>query len=267
MKCNKCGQLNSEEAKFCRYCGALLNEESEQTKENVRETQNSSENLEKEETGEKTVEWGTSFFDIVFEIMEGNKRFFEEPPHLHKEKDCSFCGSTDTQLIAQNTTDIKSNGYNWTSGCCGMCLLGPFGILCGMIGGGTKVKITNEAWWLCPDCGKKHIAQSSALEKADALMKGILGNSLIAGIAGAFIYAIMCQELSTVLAFLATIVFSIAVPAVLVSTNYKILYENLGYSIVELLSIEKRKEYTYFFIGAIVIIFLVSLLLGANMIE
>lgn len=270
MICNKCGRNNSEEAKFCQYCGAPLTENMQEQENN----QESKEQPEKKETidkEEREGKWTSSFGELLFEIIDGmkteNNRFFTEPPYPHKENACSFCGSNNTKLITQNTTDIKSKGYNWTRGCCGTCLLGPFGILCGMLGGGSEVKITNETWWLCSDCGKKHISQSSALEKADILMRGVLGNSVIAGIVLAFVYAGIYEGINGFFAFVATVALSVVIPLVLTSMNYNTLFNDLGYSIIDILSIKKRKEYGYILVGAMVIIFFIAWVIGVNAVE
>ncbi len=268
MICSKCGRNNTEGAKFCQHCGAQL---TETVKEEELNKEDPSENKQSIDQEERDEQWSSSFIELLWNIIDGlgkeNNRFFTEPPHAHKEKECSFCGSSNTQLITQNTTDIKSNGYNWVSGCCGTCLLGPFGILCGMLGGGSKVKITNETWWLCIDCGKKHISQSSALEKADMLMRGILGNSVVAGIVLAFVYAGIYEGIGEFFAFVATIILSMVVPVVLTSINYDILFKDLGYSIIDILPIKKRKEYSYILFGAMVITFLIAWIIGVNAVE
>lgn len=59
-----------------------------------------------------------------------------------------------------------------SNGCCGMCLMGPFGLLCGLCGTGTKVDINNEVMWICKSCGKEHLSQKDALQKAQAESAG-----------------------------------------------------------------------------------------------
>jgi len=66
----------------------------------------------------------------------------------------------------RSVTKIKNSGYSASSGCCGLCLLGPFGLLCGLCGTGSKVDIRNETVWICQKCGKQHLSQKDALEKA-----------------------------------------------------------------------------------------------------
>ena len=45
-----------------------------------------------------------------------------------------------------------------------MLLLGPFGLLCGLCGKGSKVESKSELWWVCKKCGKAHIALADALK-------------------------------------------------------------------------------------------------------
>ena len=51
-----------------------------------------------------------------------------------------YCNSEDTFPIVKNETEIKTKGYSMGRGCCGMCLLGPFGLLCGALFTGSKVR-------------------------------------------------------------------------------------------------------------------------------
>lgn len=63
-----------------------------------------------------------------------------------------------------------------------MFLLGPFGLLCGMCGIGSKVTVTNELWWTCVKCGKQHISLKDALAKWDAAGKKLMLSSFSNGI-------------------------------------------------------------------------------------
>lgn len=44
--------------------------------------------------------------------------------------------------------------------------MGPFGLLCGLCGTGSKVDTQNETIWICQSCGKEHLSQKSALDRA-----------------------------------------------------------------------------------------------------
>lgn len=46
--------------------------------------------------------------------------------------------------------------------------MGPFGLLCGLCGIGSKVDTKSETIWICKNCGKEHLSQKSALDKAQA---------------------------------------------------------------------------------------------------
>lgn len=265
MICDKCGKDNAEGAKFCQNCGKLLHEEMQkEDRKESEETSGNSDSRNEERQGEK---WSSSFWEVLLEIVEGKGGFYTEPPLMRNEKECSFCGSDNTQLVMQNTTDVKTGGYNWASGCCGMCLLGPFGILCGMLGRGSKIKVTNETWWLCNDCGNKCISKSSALEKADFLMRGILGNSCIAGIVMGIVYGLIYESFNGLLATILTVILSAIIPMVLTSINYNVLFKDLGHSVIDILPIEKRKTYTYILVGAMIIIFLIAIAIGVNGVE
>jgi len=47
-----------------------------------------------------------------------------------------------------------------------MLLMGPFGLLCGLCGTGSKIDSRNETVWICKNCGREHLSQKSALDKA-----------------------------------------------------------------------------------------------------
>lgn len=48
-------------------------------------------------------------------------------------------------------------------------MLGPVGLLCGLCGAGSKMDLKSEVVWVCRSCGKEHLSQKDALEKAAAL--------------------------------------------------------------------------------------------------
>ena len=61
--------------------------------------------------------------------------------------------------------DTKSSGYSASEGCCGLCLMGPAGLLCGLCGSGSTTSVKSETWWACPSCGKEHISIKDAKKK------------------------------------------------------------------------------------------------------
>lgn len=63
-----------------------------------------------------------------------------------------------------------------------MLLLGPFGLLCGLCGKGSKVESKSELWWVCKKCGKAHIALADALKKWEIATDGIYGSAVAAAL-------------------------------------------------------------------------------------
>ena len=144
MKCGYCGTSNPDTAKFCRKCGKPFVPDFPKS-ENIPQQSN------------------------------------PVPITVHTDTVCPFCGSENCQPMMRNVTKVKSSGYSASSGCCGLCLLGPFGLLCGLCGTGTKVNIKSETVWICQKCGKQHLSQKDALEQAQLFVaNGIMGVLLIA---------------------------------------------------------------------------------------
>lgn len=150
MKCSQCGFNNSDEAKFCQVCGFELSKKEESTTD-------SSAGLD--------------------DPREAGPIFQERNDAI-----CPFCGAEGCLPTQKSTTEIKSQGYKWGSGCCGMFLLGPFGLLCGLCGTGSKTKIENELWWTCTKCGKQHVALDDALKKYDLFIAKLIPSSISSGI-------------------------------------------------------------------------------------
>lgn len=144
MKCGHCGTSNPDTAKFCRKCGKPFVADLPK-----------SENIPQQST--------------------------PVPIVVHTDTVCPFCGSENCQPMMRNVTKVRNSGYSASSGCCGLCLLGPFGLLCGLCGTGSKVDIKNETIWICQKCGKQHLSQKDALEKAQIFAaNGMMGILLIA---------------------------------------------------------------------------------------
>lgn len=62
---------------------------------------------------------------------------------------CPKCESKNVQIVS----DHKTQGYGAGSGCCGLILFGPIGLLLGLCGMG-KGKTTHKR--ICVNCGHKH---------------------------------------------------------------------------------------------------------------
>ncbi len=73
---------------------------------------------------------------------------------------CPKCGSTDCQVFVTNNVKIHSSTKGFGSGkaCCGLMMLGPVGVLCGMCGAGKSKTWSEEEqkeYWICQNCGSK----------------------------------------------------------------------------------------------------------------
>ena len=152
MKCRICGADNTEGAKFCHNCGTALSD-----------------------------------VQVSAEPRRGSNGNPAGGPknagHERNDTICPFCQAADCQPMQKSTTEIKNQGYKWGSGCCGMLLLGPFGLLCGLCGTGSKIKTENELWWTCMKCGKQHLALADALKRREAVISGLPISGLSMGIA------------------------------------------------------------------------------------
>ena len=233
MICANCGKENSNESKYCRYCGAELSKLTSESRK-----------------------WEISFIDLLkfFLHEKGIKIYFEEQPRNIADQECSYCGSDNIQLIQKSTTDVKTKRYSMGNGCCGLCLLGPFGLLCGLIGTGSKVKVSSETWMHCMSCGREFISKATALESMEKFMNDLMGNAFILGAIYSFFYYWGFE--SKIIAFIILIILSVGFPLLLMMVNYNILSEKLGCSIIDILSTEKRKKYWNRFFGTMGIIVL-----------
>lgn len=72
---------------------------------------------------------------------------------------CPKCGSKNLHIMTETNTTVKthSSGYSSGSGCLGLLLLGPFGLLCGLCGSesSSEVNIASKSIWNCQSCGHK----------------------------------------------------------------------------------------------------------------
>lgn len=117
--CWKCGKGNQSASEYCEHCGASL--KSLKDEKEVREVQ------------------------VIKEV-----EIVKEHPREDTAEDkvrCPKCGSTQVQFV--NETQVK--GYSTSEGCCGLILLGPLGLLCGLCGTGGKSQVKR----MCLKCGNK----------------------------------------------------------------------------------------------------------------
>ena len=186
MICKHCSAQNPDHAKFCHKCGQPIVQEASAnelplTLEPVEERAVSSERKEQSASvsGEEPT-WADIKKDFI-DLGVSLKDAINSQPINHADVECPFCGSGNNQPITKHNSKVKSEGYNWESACCGMCLMGPFGLLCGMCGRGSSVTIKDELWWVCPSCGKEHISQQAAIQKAQQSVASAYFSSAFCG--------------------------------------------------------------------------------------
>lgn len=215
--CRACGAENPDGAKFCHRCGTDLHNQGPQPpKQNQ---------AGPSDPAQKSPEEKTERNDTV----------------------CPFCQATDCQPMQKSATEIQNKGYHWGQGCCGMFLLGPFGLLCGLCGTGSKIKSENTLWWTCLKCGKQHIALADARKKWQTLIDGLPITGFSLGIS-AIILKILLRWLfgdgffASAIVLVAPIIFSIYLLITGVSEAEKELSAQLGESITEYLAQEEKND-------------------------
>ena len=215
--CRACGAENPDGAKFCHRCGTdLHSQEPQPPKQN----------------------------------QAGPSAPAPKSPEAKPERNdtvCPFCQATDCQPMQKSATEIQNKGYHWGQGCCGMFLLGPFGLLCGLCGTGTKIKSENALWWTCLICGKQHIALADANRKWEILMSGLPVTGISAGIAAIIMKAILrwlfgYGFLASAVVFIAPIAFSIYILCCGITEAEKEFSQELGAPIMEFLSDDEKNN-------------------------
>lgn len=217
MFCQRCGAENPTEAKFCYQCGSSL--------------------LEKEPPLGKQASANPS----------------EVPPQKHDENAewndtvCPFCQAADCQPMQRNTTEIKNSNYHWGQGCCGMFLMGPFGLLCGLCGTGSKMKSESALWWTCLKCGKQHLALADAKKKWEGLVNGLPVTGVAIGISAIIFKALLRWLLgygffASAIIWIAPIIYSIYFTYLGISEAEKEISQELGAQITAFLSSEEANN-------------------------
>lgn len=160
--CRNCGKELNSDIQYCPNCGASVSEEQSGKNENSYQESNADGSL-----WESLVEFFKALIEYMKEaglhIIDAIDKIIQMPPNIPKDSICPYCNSEDTFPIVKNETEIKTKGYSMGRGCCGMCLLGPFGLLCGALFTGSKVKSRSITWWGCKNCGRQHLAQHDAV--------------------------------------------------------------------------------------------------------
>ena len=267
MYCKNCGNEVHEGEKFCKVCGtetfSEIQQQTEECCENILQdtefikVEEISENSSREEEeassdNEKSSQvrhWNMDFWKFCRELIDewladNIAEFLEGIPWVNEKVGCPFCKSSDVYPIQKTEREVYKKGYRWLNGACGTCLMGPFGLLCGLCGAGTEEKSSSETWWICKNCGKEFISQAEALNQAAEFMDDIEINTMFTTIViAAVIYLFMNSV--TFMRLLLLICVGLSVPTVAFSEFYNFLSNALGYSIVDILPAELRKEYLH----------------------
>lgn len=222
--CGNCGSKIDSDAKYCHNCGKQVNDEQAEKNENSFQNNSSDRTL-----GESLVE----FFKILIEYIKDAgihtirtiDKAIQAEPNIPNDSTCPYCNSEDTFPIVKSETEIKTKGYSMGRGCCGMCLLGPFGLLCGAFGSGSKVKSTSLTWWGCKNCGKQHFYGSIG----SLLLYPIL-DELVSGF------------LRTIIIVLIAAIAGVSIPLYFWYQLCEDIDKQLGYSIWNILEVETKKE-------------------------
>lgn len=266
--CPKCGRKTNPDARYCPDCGSPVNNENMETirveteRIETEEIPNES-SIGKENEFGQTNEDDESIWQSVMaflkeivqllretgsDLFQSLNDYIKMVPNKPKDSDCPYCGSVDTYAIVKNDVEVKTKGYSWGSGICGMCLLGPFGLLCGLCGSGSKVNSNSTTWWGCKNCGKQHLSQHNAIEMMDSFMNKLVVNCLCYGAVGSLLLHPMLNEfihgiLFTIVVALISIIAGVSIPLFLVYKSLDNVETQLGYGMDAILEVKKKKEY------------------------
>lgn len=100
---------------------------------------------------------------------------------------CPNCGSHNCEIqVQQNVTSSGSN-YSCCNGALGTICMGPFGLLCGLCGTGSKTTTTHKSMWVCKDCGNQFPTKQDRFSQfvATAAMINVFS---ILGVIGGFLF-------------------------------------------------------------------------------
>lgn len=138
MYCRFCGAENADDQRFCSECGRALNSLPVQT--------------------DIAHSGGDSTPPIPPTVP-------PETPSQSTTDFCPYCHASSESCAPIGKTEVKKSGTGgFLSRCLGVLLLGPAGLLCGFCGDSIKVK--NETWWVCKNCGREFISKESAIANA-----------------------------------------------------------------------------------------------------
>ena len=124
-----------------------------------------------------------------------------------------------------------------------MFFLGPFGLLCGLCGTGSKIKSESALWWTCLKCGKQHIALADAIKKWKLLIDGLPFAGISCGISAIIMKVILrwlfgYGFLASATVLIAPVILCIYIITVGLSEAEKEISEELGAPVTSFLSQE-----------------------------
>ena len=244
--CRKCGKELNPDSQYCPSCGASVNE---------KQSEQNANSFQKSDTDGSLWDSLTEFFKGLIKYVEEagihiygmiDKEIHKEP-NIPKDSTCPYCNSEDTFPVVKSETEVKTKGYSMGRGCCGMCLLGPFGLLCGAPLTGSKVKSRSITWWGCKNCGKQHLAQHDAVEMLCSFMNKMIVNCLCYGsIASLLLYPVLDELvhgfLRTIIVVLIAVIVGVSVPLYFYYQLCEDMDKQLGYSVWDILEVEKKRE-------------------------
>lgn len=245
MFCVHCGKEIPNDATFCVYCGKKVFQKDEN--EVVSTGEDKDANMGKNTSFASSVEG-------LCEAFSAGKELLNVEAGQRNDTICPFCKLQNCQPLQKSTTEVKHRGYGWGSGCCGLLLLGPFGLLCGMCGMGSEVKTTSELWWVCQSCGKQHISLESALKKWDATIAKMPGGGVAIGI---LFLIFKWLDLGLISFFVEAV--SLLGPAVGLYSIHQEISEELGETLILYLSPEQKKRSVVMLLLSTALILLVGL--------
>ena len=283
MYCIHCGKEIPDDASFCIHCGKkqiietqpyvetynkkendqAIPPEANRNQQNVPPPEQESDtNADSTTPTESSSPKETSSFkELSRELKDIGSSVLNGEGEVRNDTICPFCGADNCQPMQKTTAETNIKNYGWGSGCCGMLLLGPFGLLCGLCGAGSKSKMSSELWWTCMKCGKQHLALADGLKKWDNSVSTILISACMLGI---FFLIVHYMELGLI-GLILELGFVIAPPLGLYGLHEEVS-EELGVPILDYLTPEQKKTSLWIALGAMAIVLVIGLF-GPSILE
>lgn len=150
MYCRFCGTKNSDEHPYCKTCGKPLALPATQE---------------------------------PIPVHDSSIQPPTQPPPIPSPSaiSCPYCHADAQDCHPISKTNVEtSSGYSLWNGCCGMLLLGPAGLLCGLCGQ-NKTSVKSATWWVCKQCGREFMTIPSAVQLAETSMGSAAAYSFVVG--------------------------------------------------------------------------------------